>query len=63
VAKQLEAKKDLVVVENMTSIFGKSEMHGFAKIYKKADRLQDIEREHLLKRNSLFKDKKKKEES
>ena len=56
-ASQLNAKKSLVVIHRMTSVFGSQEMQGEAKVYKKADRLQEIEREHIKKRNKLLKEK------
>ncbi len=56
-ANQLNAKKSLVVIHRMTSVFGAQEMKGEAKIYKKAERLQEIERDHILKRNNLLKEK------
>lgn len=64
IAKQMNTKKSLIVIDNIRSIFGTQELKGVARIYKKADRLQAIEREHLLKRNKLFQGKKeeKKEE-
>ena len=57
IANQLNAKKSLVVIHRMKSVFGSQEIQGEAKIYRKAERLQDVERDHILKRNGLLKEK------
>jgi len=56
IANHLNVKKDLVILHRMSSIFGSHELEGFAKVYKKADRLQDVERKHIRKRNKLLKE-------
>ncbi len=57
-ANELNVKKDLVVIHRMNSVFGSQEIKGEAKIYKKAERLLDVERKHILKRNGLLKEAK-----
>ncbi len=63
IANQLNVKKSLVIIHRMTSIFGSQEVEGEAKVYKKADRLMEIERQHIQKRNHIEakKDEKKEE--
>lgn len=60
IANQLNVKKDLVVIHRMKSIFGSQEIKGEAKVYKKSERLQNVERKHILKRNGLLKEEEKK---
>ena len=54
-ARILNIAKDRVIIDHMRSEFGKSETIGYAKIYKKREVAQKIEREHVLKRNFLEK--------
>jgi len=42
---------DLLVIDWMRAEFGKREAVGYAKIYENEDRMKEIEREHILKRN------------
>lgn len=57
IGKHFNVKKDLVVIHTMSSIFGTQEMDGSARVYKNPERLQDVERQYLLKRNALLKKK------
>ncbi len=52
-ANQMNVKKSSIVIDNMKSIFGKSETMGFAKIYKSDKEAKVMEREHILVRNKL----------
>ena len=60
IANQLNAKKDLVIIHRMNPIFGSQEIQGEAKVYKKAERILEIERKHILIRNGLLKKEEKK---
>ncbi|UCH89102.1 MAG: 30S ribosomal protein S24e, partial [Thermoplasmata archaeon] len=64
-ANVVNSKKDRVVIDNMRTVFGKSETIGYAKVYEKAEMAKKIEREHILVRNKLKEKKsaKKKEEA
>ena len=53
IANQLNVKKSLVIIHRMTSVFGSQEIKGEAKIYKKAERLLNVERKHIQKRNHI----------
>ena len=55
IAKELNTKKGLVVVDRMSSVFGIPELKGVARVYKTAERLREMERKHLLRKNSLLK--------
>ena len=62
-AEKLNVKKENVVVNVINSSFGIQETTGYAKIYKSAEKLKDLEREYVMKRNKIgTKGKKKKEE-
>ena len=54
--------KDVVVVERIRSEFGRGISRGYAKIYTSKEKAVETEREHILKRNKLFEEKKKKGE-
>jgi len=56
----LKAPKETVVVDSMSSEFGRMETVGYAKVYKSKDAALKYEREHILVRNKL-KEKKVKE--
>ena len=61
-AEKLNVKKENVVVNVINSSFGIQETTGYAKIYKSAEKLEDLERKYVIKRNKIgTKDKKKKE--
>ncbi len=49
----LKAPKDSVIVDAMTSEFGRMETFGYAKVYKSKDAAMKYEREHILVRNKL----------
>lgn len=52
-AKELDATKDIVVVDHARSVFGRSESEGFAKVYKTKEDALRTEREYILVRNRL----------
>jgi len=49
----LKAPKDRIIVDSMTSEFGRMETVGSAKVYKSKDAAMKYEREHILVRNKL----------
>lgn len=52
-AKELNATKDVVVIDHQASSFGRYETLGYAKIYKSKDEASSVERKHILVRNRL----------
>ena len=62
-AGTLNVKKGCVVIDNMKTVFGKSETIGFAKVYSTEEQARSIEREHILVRNSLLTKESKKTET
>ncbi len=59
VAAEIGAKTENVVVAMMESATGRAATRGKARAYSSADAARAQEREHFLKRNNLFQDKKK----
>ena len=51
VAAQFNVGPELVIVDNMKTAFGKKETTAYIKIYESAETAQQLEREHILKRN------------
>jgi len=51
VAAQFNASPELVIVDNMKTAFGKKEAIAYVKIYESEEAAQEVEREHVLKRN------------
>lgn len=49
--KALKCSPNLLVIDEMRTEFGKRETVGYAKVYASEERLREIEREHILKRN------------
>lgn len=60
--ESLGIKKEVLVVDNIDSSFGKHESIVFAKIYKKVETAREVEADHILKRNNLWQEPKKKKE-
>jgi small subunit ribosomal protein S24e len=60
-AKELKATKDIVVIDSQASTFGRSETHGYAKVYKTKEEALAVERKHILVRNKLVEPEVKKE--
>ncbi len=50
-AATFNSKQGLVVVDNIKTEFGKRESIGYAKLYDSAERVNEIERPHIIKRN------------
>lgn len=57
IANHLNTKKGLVVLGHMASVFGAQEVKGEARIYRSIERAMEVEREHILKKNGLLKEK------
>ena len=53
-AKELNATKDIVVIDSQASTFGRYETVGYAKVYKSKDEALAVERKHILVRNRLI---------
>ncbi|MBN1236164.1 MAG: 30S ribosomal protein S24e [Methanotrichaceae archaeon] len=51
------SKIGLVYVDNLKTEFGKRETIGYAKIYETAERAKQIERAHIIERNTFAKPK------
>src|SRR3989442_1686086 len=53
-AKELNATKDIVVIDSQASTFGRYETLGEAKVYKSKEQALAVERKHILVRNRLI---------
>jgi small subunit ribosomal protein S24e len=51
VAADLKIEPERVIVDNMKTAFGKRATIAYVKIYESAEAAQQIEREHIIKRN------------
>jgi small subunit ribosomal protein S24e len=60
-ARELQATKDIVVIDSQASTFGRYETVGYAKVYKSKDEALKVERKHILVRNKLVEPEVKKE--
>jgi len=49
--KALKCRPNLFVIDKMRTEFGKRETVGYAKVYESEERLKEIEREYIIKRN------------
>ena len=58
----LALKKEVLVVDSLETHFGRDETKVFAKVYKSIEKARAVEAEHILKRNNLWEEPKKKEE-
>jgi len=56
-------KIGLVYVDSLKTEFGKRETIGYAKIYETAERAKEIERAHIIERNTFTKPKEAKKEA
>lgn len=54
-AATLNSKSSLVFVDSMNTEFGKRETIGYAKIYETAERAKQVERVHIIERNTFTK--------
>jgi small subunit ribosomal protein S24e len=52
-AATMNSKPGMVIVDCLDSEFGKQETVGYAKIYETEDRAKQVEREHIIKRNTF----------
>ena len=50
-AKQFNTKRELVIVDDLNSMYGVGKTKGYAKIYKSVDDVKKYEPEYLQKRN------------
>src|SRR6266849_32222 len=60
-AKELNATKDIVVIDFQASTYGSDETVGEAKVYKSKEEALAVERKHILVRNKLIEPEVKKE--
>jgi small subunit ribosomal protein S24e len=54
-AATLNSKPGLVFVDGLRTEFGKRETFGYAKIYESAERAKQVERPHIMERNTFTK--------
>ena len=62
-AATMNSKEGLVYVDRLNTEFGKRETLGYAKIYETAERAKQVERPHIVERNTFGKPEGKKEEA
>jgi small subunit ribosomal protein S24e len=62
-AATMNSKEGLVYVDRLNTEFGKRETLGYAKIYETAERAKQVERSHIVERNTFAKPEGKKEEA
>ncbi len=55
IAATMNSKQGLVIIDNIKTEFGKREGIGYAKIYENADRVKQVERPHIIERNTFGK--------
>ncbi len=54
-AATMNSKEGLVMVDSLKTDFGKRETIGYAKIYETAERAKEVERTHIVERNTFTK--------
>ena len=54
-AATMNSKSSLVFVDSLKTEFGKRETIGYAKIYETAERAKQVERVHIIERNTFTK--------
>ncbi len=54
-AATMNSKAGLVYVDRLNTEFGKRETQGYAKIYETAERAAQVERAHIIERNTFTK--------
>ena len=54
-AATMNSKVGLVYVDHLKTEFGKRETNGYAKIYETAERASQVERAHIIERNTFTK--------
>ncbi len=52
--KLLKAKGKLLVIDHISTEFGKREARGYAKLYDTIEEASKVERRHVLRRNKLL---------
>ena len=53
IAATMNSKEGLVIVDNLRTEFGKRETIGYAKIYETEERAKQVERPHIIERNTF----------
>jgi len=53
IAATMNSNQGLIVVDSLKTEFGKRETIGYAKIYETAERVKEVEREHIVERNTF----------
>lgn len=53
IAATMNSKKGLVIVDSLRTEFGKRETIGYAKIYENEERAKQLERPHIMERNTF----------
>jgi len=61
-SEQMKAKKELIIIDHLKNSYGKSETHGYAKIYSTLDALKKIETKPSIARHKIKDEPKKIEE-
>ena len=62
-AATMNSKVELVYVDGLKTEFGKRETQGYAKIYETAERAAEVERAHIIERNTFTKSEEAKPEA
>ncbi len=62
-AATMNSKPGLVFVDSLRTEFGKRETIGYAKIYETAERAKQVERSHIVERNTFVKAEEKAKEA
>jgi small subunit ribosomal protein S24e len=52
-AATMNSKVGLVMVDEIKTVFGKRESMGYAKIYETTERVKQVERPHIIARNTF----------
>ena len=53
ISEELKAKKDLIIIDHLKNKYGKSETHGYAKVYSNTDALKRIETKPSIARHNI----------
>ena len=53
-SEQLKAKRDLVIIDHLKNAYGKTETHGYAKIYSDRESLKKIETKPSIDRHKIL---------
>ena len=62
IKESLALKNEVLVVDSLETHFGRDESKVFAKVYKDIEKARAVEAQHILKRNNLWQEPKKKKE-